>query len=91
VRKSGRVQFISGVPIVGSLLFLIGGRVIPVGFTPWVLLILLTEIPAMITFSSAEAPQDGAAADGPDQSASSSADPAELAEAEVDLESDASA
>lgn len=59
IRSTGHEQNISGTPIAGSLFFLIGWRIAPLEFSPWIFLILLTEIAAFVTFSS----EDGAQAE----------------------------
>lgn len=54
IRKSGRTQYISGTPVVASLFFLVGWAITPLGFSPWMFLILLAEGPAFVTVSPAE-------------------------------------
>ena len=70
-RRAGHPRNISGVVFLGSLFFLVGWRISPLPPHPLVFLVLLFEIPAVATFSSAsEAPSgssddDGKAPGGP--------------------------
>ena len=58
IRKSGRTQYISGTPVMASLLFLVGWWISPLGFSPWMFLILLAEGPALITISPPDDPAE---------------------------------
>ena len=47
--RVGEWRRISGTPFATSIFFFIGWRISPLAFTPWILLVLLTELPAFIT------------------------------------------
>ena len=53
-RRAGIRQNISGTPLMGSVFFFLGWYVTPLGFTPWILAWLLTEL-GNVTFVDVEA------------------------------------
>ena len=65
IRKQGRSQNISGVGCFGSFFFLVGWWISPLAFSPWGLLILLSEGPGWVTISPAEEEPGATSEDSP--------------------------
>lgn len=58
-RRAGVEQNISGTPFMASVLFYLGWYIAPLGFTPWILTFVLTELGNVRILPAAEGPENG--------------------------------